>query len=204
MSTAFCNNTGPVSSPSSGQKMVRPVRCSPKMIGQLMELGPLCMGSSDGWYWMVPRRGASNAPCGTNNVTYAITQRSASSSRICRQTSGRRKDFGCNTGSPNSTARSRNGSGRAPSFSGAVYTATTSSPRSTSASSTALPNACCPLTMMRICGPFPPTERQHYRRTRRSHCCESAILAPTSGGGKRTEPLRSACHGPAPPEKRER
>ena len=38
----------------SGQKMVNPVFFSPIMMGQLMELGPRCSGSSDGWYWMVP------------------------------------------------------------------------------------------------------------------------------------------------------
>ena len=46
-----------MSSPLSGQKIVRPVRFSPQMIGQLMELGPRWWGSSDGWYWIVPRRG---------------------------------------------------------------------------------------------------------------------------------------------------
>ena len=53
----LCSSTSPVSRPSSGQKIERPVSVSPSMIGQLMELGPRCRGSSDGWYWMVPRAG---------------------------------------------------------------------------------------------------------------------------------------------------
>ena len=60
---------GPVSSPLSGQKMLRPVRSAPKMIGQLMELGPLCMGRREGWYWMVPSFGTLSASSGTNAVT---------------------------------------------------------------------------------------------------------------------------------------
>ena len=60
---------GPVSSPSSGQKMLSPVRFSPKMIGQLMELGPLCMGRREGWYWMVPSVGTFSASSGTKRVT---------------------------------------------------------------------------------------------------------------------------------------
>ena len=40
MGVSFCKMMGPSSSPSVGRKMVRPVRVSPKMMGQLMELGP--------------------------------------------------------------------------------------------------------------------------------------------------------------------
>jgi hypothetical protein len=60
---------GPSSKASSGQKMVSPVRVSPWMIGQLIELGPRCLGSSEGWYWMVPSLGASSTCCGTSSVT---------------------------------------------------------------------------------------------------------------------------------------
>ena len=50
----FCNRTGPVSIPLSGQKMVTPVSASPLMMAQLMALRPLCRGSRDGWNWMEP------------------------------------------------------------------------------------------------------------------------------------------------------
>ena len=40
MGVSFCSRTGPSSSPSVGLKIVSPVRVSPRMIGQLMELGP--------------------------------------------------------------------------------------------------------------------------------------------------------------------
>lgn len=68
--------------------MVSPVLVSPWMIGQLIELGPRCLGNSEGWYWMVPSFGASSTGCGTNRVTYAITQRSGSSERISSSASG--------------------------------------------------------------------------------------------------------------------
>ena len=67
--TSFRRRMGPVSSPLSGQKMLSPVFVSPKMIGQLMELGPLCMGRREGWYWMVPSVGTPSASSGTKRVT---------------------------------------------------------------------------------------------------------------------------------------
>ena len=69
ISTSFCSRIGPSSKASSGQKMVSPVLVSPWMIGQLIELGPRCFGSNEGWYWMVPRLGASSTRCGTSSVT---------------------------------------------------------------------------------------------------------------------------------------
>ena len=69
ISTSFWRRIGPVSRPLSGQKMLSPVFSAPKMMGQLMELGPLCMGRSEGWYWMVPSFGTLSASSGTNRVT---------------------------------------------------------------------------------------------------------------------------------------
>jgi len=39
------------------------------MIGQLMELGPRWRGSSEGWYWIVPRVGWFSTSSGTMSVT---------------------------------------------------------------------------------------------------------------------------------------
>ena len=50
MAQVFCSSTGPSSKPTSGQKIVRPVSLAPVAMGQLMEEGPRCMGSRDGWY----------------------------------------------------------------------------------------------------------------------------------------------------------
>jgi hypothetical protein len=36
------------------------------MIGQLIEEGPRCAGSSEGWNWIVPRLGILTKDCGTN------------------------------------------------------------------------------------------------------------------------------------------
>ena len=54
ISTSRCSKTGPVSMPSSGQKIEMPVVVSPWMIAQLIALRPRWRGSSDGWYWIVP------------------------------------------------------------------------------------------------------------------------------------------------------
>jgi hypothetical protein len=67
--TSFCIRMGPSSRPLSGQKMLSPVRASPQMMGQLMELPPRWRGSSEGWYWMLPWVGMFSASSGTNRVT---------------------------------------------------------------------------------------------------------------------------------------
>ena len=69
ISTSFCIRIGPSSSPSSGQKIESPVRVSPQMTGQLMELPPRCRGSREGWYWMEPCTGTFSTASGTNRVT---------------------------------------------------------------------------------------------------------------------------------------
>ena len=51
---SFCSTIGPSSSPSVGRKIVSPVFASPLMIGQLIDEGPRYLGSSEGWYWIVP------------------------------------------------------------------------------------------------------------------------------------------------------
>ena len=50
ISTVFCRIIGPSSRPWVGRKIVRPVRLSPLISGQLIELGPRYFGSSEGWY----------------------------------------------------------------------------------------------------------------------------------------------------------
>ena len=57
ISASFCNRIGPVSIPLSGQKMVIPVLVSPLIMAQLMALPPRCLGSNEGWYWIVPNLG---------------------------------------------------------------------------------------------------------------------------------------------------
>ena len=137
-----------MSMPPSGQKTVRPVSASPLITGQLMALRPRCRGSSDGWYWIVPRVGAARSSAGTMSVTNAMTCRSGANPRNSSSTAGPFNDAGRTSGSPAASAASASGSGRPPS--GGPYTATTSSPRSSSASSTALPKACWPCTTIRM------------------------------------------------------
>ena len=48
MSHSFCRRIGPSSRPSSGQKIVRPVRVLPIAIGQLIEEGPAVLGQQRG------------------------------------------------------------------------------------------------------------------------------------------------------------
>jgi hypothetical protein len=43
------------------------------MMGQLMALAPRNFGSSEGWYWIEPKRGMLRNSSGTNKVTNAIT-----------------------------------------------------------------------------------------------------------------------------------
>ena len=68
-STSFWRMTAPSSSPSVGRKMVRPVLLRPWMIAQLIEDGPRCSGSSDGWNWIMPCFGVVTKDCGANCVT---------------------------------------------------------------------------------------------------------------------------------------
>ncbi len=143
---------GPSSRPSFGQKMVRPVRVLPMAIGQLIEDGPRCAGSSDGWYWNVPSFGASSTGCGTNNSTYAIMHTSALNDFISSSASGVFQLFGWCSGRPFSLASTLSGSSARPALSGAQHTATTFSPRSSNFSRTALPKASCPCTTIRIAG----------------------------------------------------
>jgi hypothetical protein len=49
--------------------MVTPVWREPSAIGQLMEDGPRCLGSSEGWNWIVPWRGMFTKDCGANYST---------------------------------------------------------------------------------------------------------------------------------------
>ncbi len=65
-----------MSMPLSTQKIVRPVAVSPWRIAQCMALMPRCLGSSDGWYWIVPSAGSSSTRSGRMCVTNAITPRS--------------------------------------------------------------------------------------------------------------------------------
>ena len=109
-----------MSSPSSGQKIESPVSVSPMMIGQLIELRPRCLGSSDGWYWIVPCVGMSRKAFGTTSVTKAITCRSGARARNSSRTAGSRYDSGWHTGSPAASAASFRGSGLPPGRSGAA------------------------------------------------------------------------------------
>ena len=57
------------------------------MIGQLMELGPRCLGNSDGWKQIEPWVGMSRAYSGTKMIMKAMTIRSAFKARISSSTS---------------------------------------------------------------------------------------------------------------------
>ena len=150
ISMVFCNRTGPVSSPLSGQKIVSPVSDSPWMIGQLMELGPRCLGNNDGWYWMVPLVGASNISSGTMSVTKAITPKSAFNALNASIASWARIRRNCNTGISRSWAATFSGSRGRPSRSGGTKTPTTFSPCSVRASRTLPPKASWPIITMRM------------------------------------------------------
>ena len=63
-STSLVKSSGPVSRPSSGQKIETPVVASPWMIAQLIALGPRWRGRSDGWFWIVPCVGDVQDPLG--------------------------------------------------------------------------------------------------------------------------------------------
>ena len=76
ISASFCKRIGPVSIPLSGQKMLRPVFVSPRTMAQLIALAPRCLGNSEGWYWMAPKRGSISTFSGKMSVTKAITLRS--------------------------------------------------------------------------------------------------------------------------------
>src|SRR6266705_687390 len=141
---SFCRITGPSSSPSVGRKIERPVLASPRMIGQLIELGPRYFGKSDGWYWIVPFFGILTNSCGANCSTKAMMPMSALSVRIASSASLSRSDGNWKILRPLSCAAALSGSAFAPSFSGAQNTPATSSPRARNASSTALPKSCCP------------------------------------------------------------
>ena len=91
ISTFFCSKIGPVSNPSSGQKMDKPVSFLPDMIGQFIELGPLCNGSKEGWYCIVPKFGELIISIGTISVTKAITHKSTLRDRNVVMGSGSRK-----------------------------------------------------------------------------------------------------------------
>ncbi len=92
---------------------------SPRAIGQLIDDGPRYLGSSDGWYWMVPCLGMLTNSCGANCSTKAMTPMSALRSFIACAASGAFSDGSWNTLRPFSTAATFMGSGLAPSFSGA-------------------------------------------------------------------------------------
>ena len=62
--------------PLSGQKMVRPVLVSPWMMAQFIALAPRCLGSNEGWYWMVCKGGVKSTRSARMSVTNAITLRS--------------------------------------------------------------------------------------------------------------------------------
>ena len=151
---SFCRITGPSSRPSVGRKMVRPVLMSPRMIGQLIELGPRYFGNSDGWYWMVPFFGMLTKACGTNCSTNAMMPMSAPRARMASSASLARSDANWNTFSPFSSAAAFSGSALAPTFSGAQNTPATSSPRSRNASRTDLPKSCWPTIAIFMTVPF--------------------------------------------------
>ena len=115
MGVARCSNTSPVSMPPSGQNTVRPVSVSPMINGQLIALRPRCLGSRDGWYWIVPCVGTERNSGETMSVTKAMTWRSGAKARSDSTTSGSRNEAGRTSGSPAAWAAAASGSGRAPS-----------------------------------------------------------------------------------------
>src|SRR5258706_4150192 len=136
--------------------MVRPVFVSPLMRGQLIEDGPRYFGSSDGWYWIVPCFGIFTNSCGANWSTKAMMPMSAARPFIAAAASAFLSEPNWKTSSPFPVAATFNGSGFAPSFSGAQNTPATVSPRARNASRTALPKSCCPMMaiFMSLCGDF--------------------------------------------------
>ena len=119
MSTSLSISTGPVSRPSSGQKIATPDFGSPWMIAQLTALGPRWRGSSDGWYWIDPCVGVFNTGSGTNSVTNAMTIRSGRSAASSAAASSVSNESGWRTGMPASRAASASGSGGRSGLSGA-------------------------------------------------------------------------------------